>query len=152
MNLPVNLYKYEAFSTQSLENLKAQRIYFGSPLEFNDPYDCATNPIVSQLSPEDAKEIREHYLNKESITQEEKLKFEQMPVDSWQEMLQRVGAEEISSAIVRFGRERGVSCFSERNDDLLMWGEFLICTKLCVVCGCTLADQGAEMRDVIPTF
>ena len=41
MAVPPKLYKYEAFSAQSLLNLKSQVLYFGPPLNFNDPYDCA---------------------------------------------------------------------------------------------------------------
>jgi len=124
MKLPTRLYKYEGLSIQSLENLKAQGIYFGSPLGFNDPYDCATNPVVSQPSPEEAELIRQHYLTSESTPEDAKLKFEQMSVDELQEMFQRVGAEAVSSNVERFSRERGVSCFSESNDDLLMWGHY----------------------------
>lgn len=46
MRPPRLLYKYEPFSTQSLLNLKRQVIYFGSPLMFNDPYDCALTPNI----------------------------------------------------------------------------------------------------------
>jgi hypothetical protein len=124
MKRPAKLYKYEAFSTQALENLKAQGIYFGSPLGFNDPYDCATNPVVLKPSPHEVESIRQHYLTDETTPQEAKLKFEQMPVDELQEMFQRAGVDAISSNVERFTRERGVSCFSEINDDLLMWGHY----------------------------
>ncbi len=124
MKLPPKLYKYEAFSTQALENLKAQGIYFGSPLDFNDPYDCATIPVVLQPSPQEVESIRQHYLADETTPQEAKLKFEQMPVDELQEMFQRIGAEAISSTVERFGKERGITCFSEINNDLLMWGHY----------------------------
>ncbi len=124
MNPPARLYKYEAFSAQTLENLKAQRIYFGSPSRFNDPYDCATNPIVLLPSPKEAELIREYYFANESTSEEVKLKFKQMSVDSLREMFQRVGSEAISSAVDRFPRERGVSCFSEHNNNLLMWGHY----------------------------
>ncbi len=46
---PKKLYKYEAFTEQSLKNLKAQAIYFGSPKNFNDPYDCALTPVITPL-------------------------------------------------------------------------------------------------------
>ncbi|ACF10452.1 hypothetical protein Cpar_0023 [Chlorobaculum parvum NCIB 8327] len=124
MKLPAKLYKYEPFSTQSLENLKAQAIYFGSPLGFNNPYDCATNPVVLKPSAQEAESARQHYLSDKTTPQEAKLKFEQMPVNDLQEMLYRIGTEAISSNVERFGKERGVSCFSEINDDLLMWGHY----------------------------
>lgn len=124
MKIPAKLYKYEPFSTQSLENLKAQAIYFSSPLGFNDPYDCATNPVVLKPSAQEAESARQHYLSDKTTPQKAKLKFEQMPIDELQEMFHRTGAEVISSTVERFGKERGITCFSEIYDDLLMWGHY----------------------------
>jgi len=124
MKLPAKLYKYEPFSTQSLENLKAQAIYFGSPRGFNDPYDCGTIPVVLKPSPEETESIRQHHLADEKTPQEAKLKFEQMPVNELQEMFQQSTAKSIASAVELFVRERGVSCFSKCNDSLLMWGHY----------------------------
>jgi hypothetical protein len=93
-------------------------------LGFNDPYDGATNPVVLQPSHQEAESIRQHCLADETTPQEAKLKFEQMPVDELQEMFQRIGAELISSTVERFGKERGITCFSEINNDLLIWGHY----------------------------
>lgn len=41
MPLPSSLFKFERFTTQALSNLKEQVIYFSSPRNFNDPYDCS---------------------------------------------------------------------------------------------------------------
>jgi hypothetical protein len=122
--LPQHLYKYEPFSAQVLENLKAQRIYFGSPLEFNDPYDCATNPIVLKPTPEEAERVREHYLNEGLPLEQMRQELLQMPVENLQTMLQKQGISAINSAVATFLRKRGVTCFSERNDDLVMWGHY----------------------------
>jgi hypothetical protein len=124
MNVPKQLFKYEAFSTQAIENLKAQRIYFSSPRNFNDPYDCAINPKVEVPTVEEAEQIRKHYLSKATTPEEIKRQFEGMHVAALQGMLQRLGEEGMASAVERFLNERGVSCFSEKNDDLLMWGHY----------------------------
>jgi hypothetical protein len=124
MSIPQRLFKYEAFSTQSIENLKAHRIYFSSPRNFNDPYDCAVNPVVSAPSEDEVEEIRQHYLSKPSTPEEARRAFETMPVEELQKMLHRAGTEGMASAVDRFLNERGVSCFAERHDDLLMWGHY----------------------------
>lgn len=124
MVLPPHLYKYEAFSAQALENLKAQRIYFGSPSGFNDPYDCATNPIVLKPTAEEAELVRQQYLNKESSSEQARHEFTHVPLDQLQDTLQRAGQRAIQSSVSNFLRRRGVSCFSERKDDLLMWGHY----------------------------
>ena len=41
MQKPTTVFKYTPFTTQSLLNLAASSVYFGSPRDFNDPYDCA---------------------------------------------------------------------------------------------------------------
>lgn len=120
---PQKLYKYEAFNSQAIENLKSHRIYFSSPLGFNDPYDCTTNPIVLTPSIEEVEKIRAHYL-KNSASDAIIQTFEHLSNQELQEMLQSVGTAALGSAVERFVKERGVSCFSERNDNLLMWGHY----------------------------
>lgn len=124
MTLPRQLYKFEAFSAQALENLKAHAIYFGSPLGFNDPYDCATRPQVLKPTEAEAEFIRQHYLAKEALPAQAKKEFESLPTDELQNMLLRAGESAIEGTISQFLRARGATCFSERNDDLLMWAHY----------------------------
>lgn len=62
MALPLHLYKYEPLTTRALQNLKSQIIHFGSPLNFNDPYDCALTPNIKTPTDEDIEAIRHAYL------------------------------------------------------------------------------------------
>lgn len=50
MEIPARLYKYTSVSFDSLLNLQARTVYFGSPKKFNDPYDCALSGVVGTLS------------------------------------------------------------------------------------------------------
>jgi hypothetical protein len=124
MTLPRKLYKYEEFSAQSLENLKAQRIFFGSPIGFNDPYDCALDPIVLKPSKEEAERIRSFYLRDKSIDSSERYGFEKIGTEELRDSFQRAGKKAMTQAVEFFLKCRGVSCFSEKNDDLLMWGHY----------------------------
>lgn len=123
-SLPTRLYKYESFSPQALENLKAHRIFFGSPLGFNDPYDCAVSPVVLEPSLDEVECVRKHYLQSENTPHELRTSFKSLPPDEMQQMLWRSGKAALESANERFLKERGVSCFSEVKDDLLMWGHY----------------------------
>ena len=67
MNKPKEIYKYESFSSQSLKNLKAQSFYFGSPLGFNDPYDCALKAGIEELTKPDISKFRQFYLEKKML-------------------------------------------------------------------------------------
>lgn len=123
-SLPARLYKYESFASQGLENLKAQRIYFGSPLGFNDPYDCTVSPVVSEPSRQEVELIREHCLVSNETPAEMKRMFANVQTDDLRKMVLRGGVEAIKAAVLSFTKERGVSCFSELNDNLLMWGHY----------------------------
>jgi Protein of unknown function (DUF2971) len=118
------LYKYESLTQLSLENLKAQRIYFGSPKHFNDPYDCSLCPIV--LMPTDAEvvQVRKKYLTELNFNAEMKNNFEARPIENLRNLFHIEGEKAISIAIDDFMDRRGVSCFSETNDNLLMWSHY----------------------------
>jgi hypothetical protein len=120
---PTRLYKYEPLNAQSLKNLKAQTIYFGSPSNFNDPYDCTLAPnIDAELSTSDINKFREKW--SAAATSSELANFCMNADESLiREMALRSAKEAIAEAQQNFPR-RGVSCFSEVNNDLLMWAHY----------------------------
>ncbi|HVZ47069.1 MAG TPA: DUF2971 domain-containing protein [Ramlibacter sp.] len=124
MEKPARLYKYEAFSPQALENLKNQVIYFNSPLQFNDPYDCALSPSIKDLSDEDVEKIRSHYLSRPDISDRPRFEFETMTVPALRAMLLKTGQDVLEKQVRQFVSQRGVSCFSEVPDNLLMWSHY----------------------------
>ena len=124
MTAPPLLYKYEALSTQSLLNLKRQIIYFGSPLSFNDPYDCALTPNIEMPSETDVEAIRQNYLKSGNLPGRARTEFETQSFQQLRDTFVRAAQEAINTAIQEFLRTKGVACFSERNDDLLMWSHY----------------------------
>lgn len=122
--LPSKLYKYEPFNEISLRNLKAQSIYFGSPKNFNDPYDCAITAPIQLPSTEDLAIIRKYYSSKKDDVPNEV-----------RESLLNTSDEQLLSIFEKLGlmmfefkdnkmRNMGVSCFSETNDNLIMWSHY----------------------------
>ncbi|WP_374479331.1 DUF2971 domain-containing protein [Zoogloea sp.] len=124
MPLPSRLYKYESFTAQALENLKNHSVYFASPSCFNDPYDCAVSPGVKEPSDRDVERIRNYYLAKADVPENARSQFERLDVASMRAMLLRQGQSVLDEAVKEFLSTRGVTCFSERNDSLLMWGHY----------------------------
>lgn len=121
---PSTIYKYESFNVQSLLNLKAQSLYFGSPRNFNDPYDCAITATVRNPSTQEVELIRKRYLN-DTATPD--LMREQLSAMSFEKLNQRLicGAKKsLTDMREDFLNTKGVTCFSECNDDLLMWGHY----------------------------
>lgn len=122
--MPPHLYKYERFSARSLENLKAQSIYFGSPSGFNDPYDCAFLPNIRVPSDEEVEAIRQRYLQDSETPALVRAQFGTTSVEELRQLLLHAGRTALDQAVKDFMTKRGVSCFSGRHDDLLMWSHY----------------------------
>lgn len=121
---PPTVYKYESFSVQSLLNLKAQSLYFGSPRSFNDPYDCAITATVRDPSDDEVELIRKRYVNDKAFPEPVRERFRSMPFDELKRLLVSGAKQGLADVREKFLNTKGVTCFSERNDDLLMWGHY----------------------------
>jgi hypothetical protein len=124
MKIPSFLYKYESFSNQSLLNLKKQIIYFGSPSKFNDPYDCALTPNIRVPSNAEVEALREFYLAQSHLPNQARVVFQDSPTEDLRTNFTNAARGGLNDAINDFSTKRGVSCFSESNDDLLMWSHY----------------------------
>ncbi|MFQ1917034.1 DUF2971 domain-containing protein [Aeromonas veronii] len=123
MSIPEKLYKYESVSVQSLLNLKTQTVYFSSPAGFNDPYDCAIKAQVEEPSTEELERLKSIFLTKPWPAHVLD-KLASTPTEELRPMLMRATREANEQIIDRFIENRGVSCFSEVNDELLMWAHY----------------------------
>ncbi|PZO07564.1 MAG: hypothetical protein DCF27_10650 [Lysobacteraceae bacterium] len=117
--LPPRLYKYESINLNSLVNLLARVVYFGSPKHFNDPFDCAISAVVQELSQEGVKTI----LSEANATN---LARFQPSIRTLLTERARATLKELSHEFLEL---RGVSCFSETNDNLLMWSHYADCGR-----------------------
>lgn len=124
MSPPAKLYKYEALTAQTLQNLKSQILYFGSPLGFNDPYDCALTPSIRVPPDDEVEVVRQHYLAKEQPGSARQMELQSKSTGELREMLMRATKGAITTQIDNFLKTKGVTCFSEINDDLLMWSHY----------------------------
>jgi hypothetical protein len=124
LEIPHFLYKYEPFSTQSLLNLKKQIIYFGSPLNFNDPYDCALTPNIVDPNDDELLAVRDAYLMRHDLPARSRHEFETFSLGQLRAALLRAARTAFKQVVDEFLTKRGVACFSEINDDLLMWSHY----------------------------
>ena len=114
MGLPEKLYKYEAFTVQSLLNLKNQVVYFAPPSGFNDPYDCALKADIQEIRPDEIEKFRSIYLSKPWPVHVKQALESKTPIDL-QPMLMRAARAACEEVIEKFIESRGVSCFSSIN-------------------------------------
>jgi Protein of unknown function (DUF2971) len=126
MLAPKKLYKYQPFSTLSLSNLTNRQIWFSKPTAFNDPFDCA---MCFRVGPWPDDEIGALY---ESLRTQfgKSLQFDHLYMSDGRPN-ERFRTECASGAMKSLAdlrdmmvNERGVACFSEKNDDVLMWGHY----------------------------
>jgi hypothetical protein len=95
-----------------------------SPINFNDPYDCSINCQLNELNNEDISKIKEYYLYKSEISKEQTIGLDEMNSDNFKALLYNSHSEAQNIIKKSFQETRGVSCFSEVNDELLMWAHY----------------------------
>lgn len=124
MKKPNKIYKYESFSSQSLKNLKAQSFYFGSPLGFNDPYDCALKAGIENPSKSEVSQFRQHYLEETKDFAEAHEEFKAKTDKELIQIIINSTKTVLEENTQNFLKNRGVTCFSETENDLLMWSHY----------------------------
>jgi hypothetical protein len=121
---PSTIFKYETFTTRTLLNLKAQAVYFSSPLNFNDPYDCAITASISDPTPDELQRVLHHYLDDSDVPPELKTQLSTFSQPELKENLRNGAMLALNENREKFLKKNGVACFSERNDNLLMWSHY----------------------------
>lgn len=110
------LYQYRPPTAWALENLCRSVIYFRSPRDFNDPYDCRTPPVLRDLT--DGRFARLRLRRDLGL-----LKIpgsNAMPKD---ELVGKIN-EKLGNMHTKLSQKCGVACFSKSNDNLLMWSHY----------------------------
>ena len=123
-NKPRTIFKYQPLSIQTLINLQSQVIYFCSPSQLNDPYDCTISTRVKKLSHSEINSVREHYINdldRDDPAAQELLSMGRLKL---REMLQASLTQIAEQARLKFFKESGVACFTESNNNMLMWAHY----------------------------
>ncbi|WP_445363446.1 DUF2971 domain-containing protein [Microbulbifer sp. ANSA003] len=122
--IPERIYKFEDFNIQSIKNLKSHTIYFGSPKNFNDPYDCAIRAEIVEPTEEQVTILKNYYLQHKETSEQAKAELTRMNSASFKALIERSARSVSNMHAEKFINENGVSCFSETNDDLLMWSHY----------------------------
>lgn len=122
--LPTSLFRYYPANLQTLENIKRQCFYFGGVGDFNDPFECRILPPEAKDSDESFRVLRDHYGKKAEFPEEIRRQVQEMDAKSFREMIRRSAIDMLVKARDDFIAQRGVTCFSERNENLLMWSHY----------------------------
>lgn len=119
------LYKYRCVSDRSLKMLEEGKYYFAPAHSFNDPLDCAVDPIyelppIEKIIENQAKVLQDN----EGISFQEALQKSQiikiLPRSKLEILLQRL-RNSIQSMLQY---EYGVLSLSAKNNNILMWSHY----------------------------
>lgn len=121
--MPKTIFKYEAFSDQSLKNLQAQSIWFGSALYFNDPYDCGMNPKIIEPSYEELRQLL-YLQSKNPLVKEIIEKIGCLSFENFKSKYLHHAENLFNENVIKFTKEVGIACFSKSNSNLLMWAHY----------------------------
>ncbi|ADG66852.1 hypothetical protein Plim_1009 [Planctopirus limnophila DSM 3776] len=121
---PTTLYKYEPFTLRAIQNLKQQSLYFGPPSSFNDPYDCALTPRFKAPTDIEVCAVLAKLISSPDTPKEIKQQLELSPIPTLKEQLVASTRFLVEKKCNEFNTSHGISCFSEINNNLLMWSHY----------------------------
>ena len=115
-SLPQYLYKYRAINDNTKKIIENNQLWFSKPADFNDPFDCKIIPETNNTLADVITYLEENTTNvpKHEITTLAQ-SFIKNPVE-----LDRI----VKTAVDNVISKSGVCCFSEINDNILMWSHY----------------------------
>jgi hypothetical protein len=122
--LPSVLFRYCPATLQTVANIKEQCLFFGGVDSFNDPFECALLSVDAKADPGALRLLREHYADLQAIPESVRSAVREMEDEAFAAMMTKTAKESVSIAKRNFIERRGVVCFSERNENLLMWSHY----------------------------
>ncbi len=123
--LPRLLYKYRSLSDGSkkytLDIFRKCELYFSTPQNFNDPFDCKLSPII-----ESPKKFAEAMAKRQTLNY--KKEDVESSLNANPDLLQNM-----KDVVRNVMNRHGICCFSKKNADLLMWSHYADChTGICL--------------------
>lgn len=99
-------------------------MHFGSPATFNDPYDCALTASIADTSHDELEQLRTESLTSTAYPQEVRDAIPSLTLEQFEAQIRRGAQLVLDQARERFLQTNGVTCFSETNDNLLLWSHY----------------------------
>lgn len=122
--LPKYLYKFEKLNVQTLRNLKNAQIYFNTPASFNDPFDCSVLEASVTLGDNEVVELFKRYLKAgNKIVDFEINSIKDIP-QQYIDQIHEASDKNLIDQQDKFLNKTGCTCFSEVNDNILLWSHY----------------------------
>lgn len=114
-HIPQHLYKYRRLNDHTEKIITCNEMYFSSPNDFNDPFDCKIPMDTKNVSVSEIKD----YLVKAGVKQQELEKLTNAFKDDPNKFLVLL-REKTENTI----NSMGICCFSSNDDNILMWSHY----------------------------
>lgn len=124
--VPARLYKYQPYNPQTLDNLTKRKLWFSKPEAFNDPFDGSVGYDLEEISDEQWKSLGKYFAAKWPGGAEEFARVhltDGRPNEAFR-VAALEGAATVARDVYKLDKDRGVACFTEKVDDLLMWAHY----------------------------
>jgi hypothetical protein len=95
-----------------------------SPLNFNDPYDSALSIIFKDLIDDKIKLIKQYFWQQKDTQGKNKKQLSILKTNHSKNIFQKFNKYSVVEEKINFVNTQGVTCFSEINDNLLMWAHY----------------------------
>lgn len=109
---PKSVYRYRNINDNFREMLIENKMWFSNPQDFNDPFDCKKN-LEENYSDSEIKS----YLVSLGVS---RFEVTQLAKNIKQSDFKKIVSDSIDNHI----NKSYICCFSEKKDDLLMWGHY----------------------------
>jgi hypothetical protein len=123
--VPPKLYKYQSYNEYSFSNLRKGCLWFSKPKDFNDPFDCDINFEIVDVTQEN---LNLHFAHMRESAQD-KTGFDKVYLDGGK--VNEIFAENVKKFALKATDQAktqwaniGVTCLSEKSDDILMWSHY----------------------------
>ena len=148
---PPSIIKFFSDNDYNLNALREQKVWFSSPNNFNDPFDCVVNVDYEKIVYEEFKEKCYRF-----FTEEDAEKFLNLDeVKSTLSFLMPMKSNRYKNNIKNLIDSIFVSCFSEQINltSLRMWGYYANSHKgFCLEYSLNDFYKASDFRELIPVF
>lgn len=115
--IPQYVYKMRSVNRFLFDMLINSEMWFSNPNSFNDPFDCNIQISTEGSSEKDIQNYFEKYLSKMCDKNEiEKIKNRNITIAEFEKLINGVSK--------RVLHKKGVACFLDNKDNLLMWSHY----------------------------
>ena len=120
------LYKYRVYNEQNLKILEQRRIYFPAAEKFNDPFDCAIEPIADVADPDELIELTATQFASYNppIPKDETRRQLESLKNVGPDLMHRILSLFKDREILLNRKTLGVFTMSELNDHPLLWAHY----------------------------